>query len=163
MARWPLTAEQRFWSMVNKTDSCWLWTGRPGRKGYGCLWVDGRSWLSHRYSLVLHGVDLKDEDCALHKCDVRLCVNPDHLFLGTRADNTADMIAKGRASFYHNAFPGGSANPVARLTEQDVLEIRRLHREEGLTHRALADRFGVARSNITLIVNGKTWAHVGGL
>lgn len=95
----------RFWAKVNKVGpvhptigtECWLWTGRPTPSGYGAFFpIRTEHVPAHRYSYVLaHGI-IPDGLHVLHKCDVRLCVRPDHLFAGTQLDNVRDMLAKGR-------------------------------------------------------------------
>jgi hypothetical protein len=85
-------------------SGCWLWTGFDNGKGYGLLSIRNRAkrehynLLAHRVSWVLHNGEVPAGALVLHKCDVRCCVNPDHLFLGSPQDNTQDMIAKGRRS-----------------------------------------------------------------
>jgi hypothetical protein len=94
--RWPApTPEQRFWTKVDKRGSCWLWTAGVNRQRYGQFQLDGRALGAHRYAFFLaHG--RWPVPCALHTCDNPTCVNPDHLVEGTRAQNNADMLAKGR-------------------------------------------------------------------
>jgi len=92
-------AEERFWRQVQKdVDGCWLWTGRPVQ-GYGRFRPSSRGTKigAHRYSWELHVGPIPDGLDVCHRCDVPLCIRPDHLFLGTHADNMADMVAKGRS------------------------------------------------------------------
>lgn len=106
------TVEQRFWSKVQKTDGCWLWMGRTAG-GYGRFDKPGRvSIAAHKWLWVeLYG-DVPDGLELCHRCDVRNCVKPGHLFLGTRADNMQDMIAKGRGySWLANQDACGKGHP----------------------------------------------------
>lgn len=95
----PLT--QRFWRKVERSDGCWLWTGVRTGRGYGRIQQGGlekrKALLVHRLSWELHFGAIPAGLVVCHKCDVPLCVRPDHLFLGTQRDNIADCIAKGRS------------------------------------------------------------------
>lgn len=103
---WKTTSfEDRFWRRVNKTDTCWLWTGgciggrdRGPTHVYGEVWRDNVKLLTHRVSWEMAFGPIPDGLFVLHRCDTPLCVRPDHLFLGTQADNARDMWAKGRGS-----------------------------------------------------------------
>lgn len=149
----------RFWSKVKlrSRNQCWLWTARQFRYGYGNFSVEvGRTTGAHRFAWELEHGAIPDGLRVLHKCDNPPCVNPDHLFLGTQADNVADMIAKGRKV---NGSHEGSANGRAVLTEDDVLEIRR-RCAGGETQRALSQAFGISSSQIGYIVRRESWTYV---
>lgn len=143
-----------FWPKVEKTDSCWLWRGEITKDGYGRTGAkkDGSTRGAHRIAWELTNGPIPDGLFVLHKCDNPPCVRPEHLFLGTQADNRRDCVAKGRQ-------PRGSAARKSSLTEEDVVEIRQRH-ESGETATSLGACFGVTRANIGYIVKRKTWTHV---
>ena len=149
----------RFWAKVDMSGglfACWPWTGQRTRTwgGYGMVSAGWplRKIKAHRIALQLSlGRPLGVGLCACHHCDNPPCCNPAHLFEGTPADNHRDMVSKGRG-------PTGTRNPAARLSEADVLAIRRA--SESVPRRVLADAYGVDRSTISLIVSGRRWAHV---
>lgn len=89
-------ADVRLWRRVEITDGCWLWQGRVGTHGYGMLSHNGKLTTAHRVSYVLKYGDIPSGMIVCHHCDVRRCVNPEHLFLGTHLDNMRDCVAKGR-------------------------------------------------------------------
>jgi hypothetical protein len=135
-------------------DTCWIWLGQPSAGGYGAFLVGGRNgkiWKAHRYSYFMAYGPIPNGIDVLHKCDVRDCVNPSHLFLGTHADNMTDMKRKGRQSRLK-----GSNNGQCHLTEDDVRAIRAS--EESQT--ALAARYGVIQAHISRIKRGLAWSHI---
>ncbi len=146
--------EAGFWKRVVKTETCWLWTGRPNRYGYGRRTHLGRSQTAHRISWLFAFGPPPDDKLVLHTCDVRLCVNPAHLFLGTHNDNSDDKIRKQRHAY-------GSKNTMSKLTEADVLEMR-LRYAAGASQSELAEAFGVRANNVSMVVNGRRWKHVAG-
>lgn len=159
--------EVRFWERVKRADGCWFWQGGRDTNGYGVLNRGGRSdgkILAHRLSWLIANDDLPDDLDVLHHCDTPPCVNPEHLFLGTQADNNADRDAKGRQNL-------GEKNGAVRLKEGQVREIRRRydHRDSRKSTRvwtnpdgikAIAEDYGVHIVTIFDIVNRKTWVHV---
>lgn len=144
----------RFMSYVNKTETCWNWTGGTTHFSHGKFWLNNRTIIAHRFSYEIHIGPIPKGLCVLHKCDNPRCVNPDHLFIGTKMDNTTDMYAKGR-----NNNLKGSANGSSKLTEDQIDEIKRLYRTKKFSQQALADKFNVCQANICNILNGKIWKH----
>src|SRR6202012_5053196 len=133
-------SSERFWSKVLKTDSCWMWTGAQNTQGYGHFVADGRHLLAHRYAFGMHkGRPVTHH--VLHKCNTPLCVNPEHLYEGTHADNSRDRSAAGHTRVcYRDAKPlcaqemslivaanvlGISQQKIARLLGRNVMTINR--------------------------------------
>lgn len=149
-----------FWASIEKTDGCWLWKGTRNNMGYGWFHYQGKSFLAHRYSFELAFGKIPHGLLVLHHCDHPLCVNPEHLFLGTQADNMHDMISKGRANLARGPeILQGEHNATAKLTNEKVLQIRELRRS-GLTLRELSKRFGVCVSEISQICLRQVWQHL---
>lgn len=132
-------------------SGCWIWTAALDSKGYGLAWLFRRCLKAHRLSWVMHNRPLKEGEYVLHKCDNRSCVNPDHLFVGSLADNARDCRDKGRS-----AIRRGIACNTAKLTPEKVLEIRR----SPLNSCQLARKFGVRHSSIWNIRHGRSWKHL---
>lgn len=145
---------ERFWEKVNvDPDGCWLWTGAIHTMGYGVMQRGGRGEgivRAHRVSWELQNGAIPDGLCVLHRCDVRACVRPDHLFLGTMSDNSRDMSAKRRG---RNQYGG------VRLRAEDVVAIRRSIRARG-DGRRLARQYGVCPNTIYNIWAGRSWRHI---
>ena len=159
----PRTVEL-FWKKVKKgsPSECWMWVGCIHKYGYGamCLKSGGvkRTTKAHRLSYAIaHGVELDSfaNLCVCHHCDVRACVNPSHLFLGTRQDNAADMVRKGR----QQKTSVGEMNFKAKLTSENVIEIRKL-RESGEKAHFIGRMFGVTDATVCKIALRQTWKHV---
>jgi len=152
----------RFWSRVEKGESCWLWTGTRNRHGYGII-THGYpnilfSALAHRISYALTYGEFANGWKVCHTCDTPACVNSAHLFLGTQGDNTQDMIAKGRGTDGSMAAKGERQHS-AKLTESIVCDIRR-RSADGETQPSIAAVVGVHQATISKIVLRKTWRHI---
>ncbi|KKN69830.1 hypothetical protein LCGC14_0436540 [marine sediment metagenome] len=149
-----------FWAKVDKSagvNGCWPWTAATYHDGYGMLGVlvgpgTWRAQRAHRISLLANG-PISDGMHILHSCDSPPCVNPAHLREGTHQDNMADMAARGRL---HR--PAGELNGSAKLKQREVESIRSEYAAGGITQQALADKYGVAQSVVSDVVNGKRWA-----
>lgn len=145
----------RFWSKVDKSaggDGCWIWTCNKTQSGYGRINTAGKQVRAHRVSWELANGPAPADACVCHRCDVRDCVNPSHLFLGTQAENSADRHAKGRSL-------RGEAHGFTKLNNHLVREIRRM-RSDGVSIRSIARQIGVGSSAVSSVVLGKTWSHV---
>lgn len=157
------TARKRFWKRVVKTNTCWLWTGtKANDHGYGTSKHFGKRTLAHRVSwYYFYGVNPPSSLFVCHHCDNPSCVRPDHLFLGTPKNNTRDAISKGRIDRFQlsRIEKRGEAGTNSKLTNADVLEIRRLM-ENGFRRDVLARRFSVTQCTIGHIVRRRTWKHI---
>ncbi len=145
----------RFWSHVDRRgpDECWPWKGGLHTMGYGKFSVGYRTLFVHRVALFLgSGIDPHPLQ-ACHKCDYKPCCNCAHLFPGTQADNIADMITKGRAA-------GGEKHGMAKLTAEQVIEIRNIYAAGGIRKSRLAERFGITFTTVADIIRGHHWKHL---
>lgn len=163
----------RFFAKVEKTPGCWLWLGATDRKSYGRFSVGGSRHpdgtrrnsmvAAHRFSFELQEGPIPAGDgfhgtCVLHRCDNPRCVNPEHLFLGSNADNVRDMISKGRA---RPNPPKGSAHKLAKLNEEQVRQIVCRYSIEKISQKRLANEFGVCLATVSHILTGRNWSHLG--
>lgn len=148
----PLT--DRFLSFVNKTDSCWLWTGAKDGDSYGMFWLDGKTVHASRVSYLIYVGEIGKGLQVCHSCDNPSCVRPEHLFIGTARDNARDREMKGRGAAQKRK---GEMNPCHKLTSEEVKKIRNLY-ENGQTQAILSVEFSVNQSEISRIVNNKRYA-----
>lgn len=140
------SAEQRFWSRVEKTETCWNWTGFVNKWNYGRFRGFGaKKTLVHRFSWMIHFGPIAKSALVLHSCDNPRCVRPDHLFLGTFATNNDDRDRKWRLSH--------------KLSEKQIEQIRAF--EGALSCGQLARIFQVSPSNIRCVQRWRTWKWVG--
>lgn len=139
---------KRFWNKVDKSGDCWLWTAGKDKDGYGGFTIAGEKVVVHRFSWELHFGEIPKGLHVLHKCDVRNCIRPDHLFLGTQKTNMADRNAKNRQA-------KGTVIHQSKLDEEIVKCIRVYY--PMFTKVQLGLFFGVDRRTIYDVVNSITW------
>lgn len=156
VARVHTTLQERFDQkyMPEPMSGCWLWVGCGMGAGYGSIWDPDRGEKigAHVASYRLHCGEIPDGLVVRHRCDVRCCVNPEHLELGSRLDNQSDMVVRGRST-------RGTKNPMARLSPADVQTIRR-RLAAGELQRSIADAFDINQSLVSQIATKKVWSHV---
>lgn len=166
----PLAAAQRLWSGVDvgKPDECWEWKRGRSAAGYGKIKIAGGHYRAHRVAYRLVNGPIAANVLVMHSCDNPPCCNPAHLFAGTPADNMADKVAKGRhrgaptgvlngQNTHPEHRPRGERNGMARLTRDEVYDIRAEYARGGIMQRELGERHAVSRSAISRIIAGKRW------
>lgn len=137
--------------MSDPNAECWEWKGYRTRDGYGQKRINGKKHQLHRLAYEWANGLFPKELLVLHRCDNPPCVNPNHLFLGTQADNVADRVSKGRSSM-------GVGRYNSKLTHAQILTIRAA-KGHGVLAR-IAREFGISHSNAYRIRLGKAWKHV---
>jgi len=143
------------WKKINKkeNDDCWEWVGALSNNGYGAFVLNQKTYSSHRIVYELIYGSISSGYCILHKCNNPSCCNPSHLYLGTHADNSKQMVNEGRSC-------RGEKNGRSKLNVEQIREIRRLYSTGKYYQRELGIRFGVSRSEIGRIVNGIMWGYI---
>lgn len=145
--------ERRFWAKVSKTDGCWLWTAAQSTGGYGKFGEYSgssvKTWNAHRLAWVLTSGPIAPGLEVCHRCNVKLCVRPDHLYLAEHRQNSADAARDG-------LYAVGERHPDAKLTNSDVAELRRLY-AAGHTTVELGRRFGIHSVQVSVVARGNGW------
>jgi len=140
---------------VRKTDDCWIYESSD-RLRYPRIYLGSPEskvhiqWTTHRFSYELHFGPIPDGMGVCHTCDNTRCVRPDHLFLGTQADNMHDAVRKGRKNCWGHQ----------KLTAENVRRLRAEYAAGGITQKALGAKYGVARNTVSQLVRGLTWTHL---
>lgn len=163
-----IDASVRFWKKVDRSNEngCWIWIGAKRNKlGYGGFYFKQHWTHAHRVSYELAYGPIPEGTEILHVCDNPACVNPTHLLAGTHADNMADAKQKGRmiGGFYRmreDRRPLGERHGQAKLTDDDVREIRRKYEVEGIKINELARQYDMTHAQIGMIARRKAWVHI---
>ena len=150
MGQRPNTIDD-FWKFIEFFDDCWLWTGTVSRAGYGRFFLGGKDNKAHRISYVIHHGEIPEGQFVCHHCDNPLCVNPDHLFLGVPADNSADVVSKRRQAY-------GEKHWNSKLSSQQVCQLRKQH-DANISKTELAHMYDVSYQTIHRIISKKNWKY----
>jgi hypothetical protein len=159
----PRAPEVRFWERVDRSGDCWIWTAYKNKQGYGQFQADGKMIGTHVFSWKLHNGPVPNGLFVCHTCDNPSCVNPNHLFLGTPAENAHDRDIKGRqvsGTLGKASKLRGEKNVAAKLTRVAVNEIRSKYRRYdrgGYSMHFFAAKYGVSISVIYKVLKNKTW------
>jgi hypothetical protein len=150
-----LTPREKFLAKVcpDAASGCWLWRGMVVGTGYGMVRFERKMYPAHRLAWKFFRGEIAPGLSVCHKCDVRACVNPEHLFLGTQADNMRDMKERGRS-------PHGEKHSRSKLTAEQVSRIKMMLAEGRMYMSELAREYGVTPATISSIARGTTWRHV---
>ena len=140
---------------VDPITGCRIWLGGKRPNGYGVICIHSKRWVVHRHVWTLFYGNIPEGLCVLHRCDNRLCCEPDHLFLGTRADNVRDKTVKGR-----NNGPAGERNIWHKITTVQVVEIRQLLKEGRLTQKEIGALYDLSQQGVSHISRRDTWRHL---
>ena len=133
----------QIWVHIEKTDSCWLWTGRLDRDGYGIWWLDGRNVRPHRIVCEIYQKPIIPPLVSRHLCNIRKCVNPEHIVPGTQKENVQDQVALGTHS-------------KLRYSDELISKIRTEYSAGGITQRALAEKYGMSKSHAHSLIKNQT-------
>lgn len=149
---------ERFWSKCEKSDGCWNWTAYRQKHGYGVFKISRErgTVLAHRFSYEIAKGDIPEGMCVCHTCDNPACINPDHLFLGSHAENMRDMAKKGR---WGEARARGESHGLAKLRDVEVRRVKLLL-GIGVNQKRIGAVFGITQGAVSLIAVGKTYTHV---
>jgi hypothetical protein len=158
----PVSPQQRFWSKVDKSGDCWLWTGCTFVRGDGVFRMGGKNYHAARLAYEWTYGPIPAGMLVCHRCDTPACCRPDHLFLGKPADNSRDMVEKGRQAqgerhgrhLHPERYVYGEAAPHTKLTTAQVAEIRRRYAAGGISQTTLADEYGIHQASLSRIVRG---------
>lgn len=155
------TLAERFWPKVQigSADQCWPWLAPTNGAGYGTVFRGGKRQsnmaLAHRVAFELASGQSAEGQCVCHRCDNPICCNPGHLFLGSHAENSRDMVRKGRARPGHIY---GAKQHSAKLTDDLVRQLRA--NPPAGTMAEIGARYGLSARGINMVLRGETWRHV---
>jgi len=134
-------------------NECYEWQGALDKDNYGVIWFNNKSWRVHRLIWVIYNGNIPKEMCICHKCDNPKCININHLFIGTTQENTKDRDNKNRQAKWDKHI-------FTKLNPIQIKEIKKLHFEDGISYRKLAEKYNVCYATIREATIGRNWKHV---
>ena len=154
-----MTLEERFWKKVNKTDNCWIWQAATrGKTGYGSLKYNKKVIDAHRMSWILSFGKIPEGKYICHKCDNRLCVNPEHLFVGSPKENWLDGFNKGRIVGLPKIwYQIGHHSTQRKISLEDAIEIKNLYLNTNMTQKIIGEKYNISTRAIRYILSGETY------
>jgi len=137
----------------NGPNGCWLWTGARSSNGYGVITIHNKTKSVHVEAYKAFKGKIPKGLCVLHTCDIRPCINPQHLWIGTKGDNNRDAAKKGRSFGF---LTNGEANSLAKFTNTQAKQIKNMA-NDGENQRSIARKMGVSEMTISRIVRNQTY------
>jgi hypothetical protein len=134
---------QDLWNFVDKSGECWIWLGRKDKDGYGEWWLDGKNVKAHRVAVELDGRKIEKPSISRHLCNQRNCVNPKHIVAGTQKENVQDQLRFGTHS-------------RLKYSDEIIQKIKTEYAKGNISQRGLAEKYGLGKSQVGLIVTNKT-------
>ena len=170
---WGKDVYDRIMSKIDKSGDCWVWTGGTGNSGYGRMRINKKLYSPHRLMWEIYNKKLILNNMEIcHKCDNRLCINPEHLFMGTHRDNMKDCSKKRRVHGILDEFGKSIDNgyrfkigniPIGRkLAKEDIINILN-YLKNGYTQREIGEMYNVSHTTILDIKRGKCYVNITGI
>lgn len=138
-------------------SDCWYWIGCKDSSGYGRV-LGTKENFAHRLSWRLFHGEIPEEKKVLHKCDVRCCVNPEHLFIGTQKENMIDASLKGK--LLNRTILFGEKNPMRKLSGEDVMKMRQIYSKGNTSYKRISKEFNISTMTAYRAINNQSWSHI---
>jgi hypothetical protein len=153
---------QHFWALSDRNkktdDECWEWLGMKDKDGYGRFKIHYKPYRANRVAYTINNGEIEPGMWILHSCDNPSCVNPKHLRQGTNIENSQDAVDRNRMAHQIGELHGGR-----KVSEEDVIEIRRLYSDSSIALSVIAEKYNIKISTVNIIATGKTWKHIGNI
>lgn len=151
----------RLLNRIEKINECWEWQGMLNNHGYGVIVTENKRKYAHRESYKEFIGEIPNSKCVCHTCDNPKCINPKHLWIGTREDNNKDTVKKGRHNYGINLIPAmkGEKSPNSKLKNEDIFDIRQML-EKNIKRKEIEKKYKISRGHLSMIANRQIWNHI---